>query len=611
MLSGRRESWMHTADEMGSKGNHERSLSVLLALLFALAMVCSATFVLGFRVPPALAASECTKYADSINGNDANSGLAGAPVKTVQKLENRLVAGDVGCIRGGTGQVYDWVKPTWTVDNDLTLFVDVPNTSAAVPVTIRNEPGYPRPLLRGAIQIKSPFVTLQYLNLNGYNLNGNNDPNGTEKLTKPSPMIFADDVKLLNLDVTNPSPGDLSGGVCIHPVGGVLTDTVDRLEIGYSRIHDCGFADDGAKHGHGIYAHKTRNMWIHDNLIYDHPARGIQLRIDADDSVIERNVIDGNQLGIMFSGDNEGDTISTPQSQFVSDNNDVRDNIITYSNPRSNVDSFYPSWNGTVSGVDNMVRDNCILNAAYLNTATQGKAFNGTGYTRYGNLLGGEGSEPDVDPRFVDRAAKNFNLRSDSPCMGKGPSYIQPPVVSTSSITSTDNDAWLSSASSTSYPVPATSLARNASTTTLTVERTLYSGKYYVRGAELRFDTSGIPADAEIEGATLTLYPTGVSTANSRSLAVEWFKDWTGTSSDWTGTASASAGSVPLAAITPDQPVSIPLRSAPVNVNRAGYTDFRLHVDGGQPSGLNKVVIAGYGSTVGQPARLEVSYRPW
>jgi hypothetical protein len=397
--------------------NHgRRSRRVLLVLLIVFVVVSSTAFVLGFRVQPALAAEECTKYADSINGDDANSGLAGAPVKTVQKLEYRLVAGDVGCIRGGTGQVYDWVKAQYS-DPDRTLLIDTPGTSATSPIVIKAEPGYARPTLRGAIQIRSPFVTLRYLNLDGYNLNG--DRNGSEEYTKPSPIIYADDVKMLNSNITNPSEGgDLTGGVCIHPVGGVdgYTPTVDRLEIAGNRIHDCGFSNDSAgTHGHGVYAHRTRDMWVHDNLIYDNKARGIQLRIDADNSVIERNVLDGNSLNIIFSGDNQG-LSDLPQDRYVSDNNDVHNNVITYANPRSNVDSFYPSWNGTVPGVGNAVHDNCILNGAAFNIASGGKTYDGTGYRAYSNYNRGAGSDPDVNPRFVNRAAKNFNLRSDSPC---------------------------------------------------------------------------------------------------------------------------------------------------------------------------------------------------
>ena len=51
-----------------------------------------------------------------------------------------------------------------------------------------------------------------------------------------------------------------------------------------------------------------------------------------------------------------------------------------------------------------MVRDNCVHGGA------QGAISNGAGFSAVGNLQ--------VDPHYVDRAAKDFRLAADSPCAG-------------------------------------------------------------------------------------------------------------------------------------------------------------------------------------------------
>jgi hypothetical protein len=430
-------------------------------------------------------------------------------------------------------------------------------------------------------------------------------------------LWFGDDGRIENVEMTNRDPGPVpsttgtgtqwASGICVLVGSGGDTDPrymAERLTFVNNEVHSCGSPGNPSAPNnsrppdqHGFYATWMKDSLIKNNVFYDEGEVGIKLRLDVDQNTIENNVIDSAWGNIFSNG-----MVDSGGIERSPDDNIVRNNIIS----RARAWNFYQSLQNGAMPSGNLFQGNCVNGTrsdAYFNPPSNFQT-NTTGWTQNGTVL----TNP-YSPGYTDPDKGDFRLKQGSICTGKGPSYLQPPAVLTSSIVSTDHDVWLSSASSTSYPVPATSLARNASTTALTVERTFYSGKYYVRGAELRFDTSGIPADAEIEKATLLLYPTYVSTTDSRSLAAEWFKDWTGTSSDWTGTASASAGSVPLIAITPDQLISIPLQSATNNINRGGYTDFRLHMDGGQPSGSNKVILAAYDSTLGQPARLEVSYR--
>jgi hypothetical protein len=559
--------------------------------------------------------TECDMYANA--GYVPPTGVSpdgsfDKPYQTLEAMTTGLTAGQTGCIREGT--------PIGDYRNDSDKITYIKNSGTAdAPITIQSYPGE-RATVLGEIKVNpgKNFIVVKNLISDGTGGNKVFDAKKNYYIYDPNFLWFGDDGRIENVEMTNRDPGPVpattgrdtewASGGCILVGTGSSADPqyiADRLTFVNNRVHSCGSPGNPAAPNnsrppdqHGFYAAWMKDSVIRDNLFYDEGEVGIKLRGDSDRNVVRNNVLDGAWGNIFSNG-----YVNSQGTKLSPDGNTVSNNIIS----RARAWNFYQTIENGATPSGNLFQDNCVNGTrsdAYFNPPSNFQT-NTTGWTQSGTVL----TNPD-SPGYTDPDEGDFRLKQGSACAGKGPSYLQPPVVLASSVASTDHDAWLSSAPSTSYPVPATSLARNASTTALTVERTFYSGKYYVRGAELRFDTSDIPASAGIEGATLTLYPTGVSTANSRSLAVEWFKDWTGTSRDWTVTASASAGSVPLAAIAPDQPVSIPLQSAPANVNRDGYTDFRLHVDGGQPSGLNKVVLAGYGSTVGQPARLEVSYRP-
>ena len=74
---------------------------------------------------------------------------------------------------------------------------------------------------------------------------------------------------------------------------------------------------------------------------------GVHLYADADDNLIEHNIIDGNRGGVIFAGD--GNT--------TSDNNEVRNNAITNSGPRWNIEG---SWSGGPRGTGNTAHHNCL-----------------------------------------------------------------------------------------------------------------------------------------------------------------------------------------------------------------------------------------------------------
>jgi hypothetical protein len=114
--------------------------------------------------------------------------------------------------------------------------------------------------------------------------------------------------------------------------------------------------------------------------------------------VVKYNVIDGNGEGVIF-----GDLSAS--------NNEVAYNIISNSNVRWNVESY---WGTTPLGVGNTLHDNCVWS-----TRTD---FYGTNNSIASDITGVTVSNTVfADPLYTNVAAHNFSLQSGSPCQAMGP----------------------------------------------------------------------------------------------------------------------------------------------------------------------------------------------
>jgi parallel beta-helix repeat protein len=221
---------------------------------------------------------------------------------------------------------------------------------------------------------------------------------GRNAANAPSPTVLGDRAVFRGNDVTNYNTeicfilGSLSRGY-------VAEGTV----IDGNRIHNCGKLPP-QNQDHGIYLEYARDTRIVNNYIYDNADRGIQLYPDADGTLVANNVIDGNGEGIIFSG----------SGSLASDRNTVRDNVIANSAVRYNVEYYYSS--GGATGEGNVVTRNCLWNGAQGDIIGDGIAF-----TASDNIV--------ADPLYLDRASKDFRLRAESPCRGKGPAGEPGPAV--------------------------------------------------------------------------------------------------------------------------------------------------------------------------------------
>jgi nitrous oxidase accessory protein NosD len=263
--------------------------------------------MLSLAVLASLAAAPCNLYA-APSGSDVATGSAQAPLRTVQRLADRLAAGQVGCLADGTyaGAV----------------------TITHGPITLRARHARAA-TVRGQLRINDGAngVTISGLRLDG-----------TNPEARPSPLVNGDDARFERNEVFNRAE------TCFV-LGDKVWGVADRTVIAGNDIHHCGV--DGTNQDHGVYVREATATRIEGNVIRDNPDRGVQLFPNADRSVVRGNLIDRNGEGVIFSGD----------SDDTSDDNLVENNLISNSDLRFNVESYW--FNGRI-GHGNVARGNCV-----------------------------------------------------------------------------------------------------------------------------------------------------------------------------------------------------------------------------------------------------------
>ena len=158
------------------------------------------------------------------------------------------------------------------------------------------------------------------------------------------------------------------------------------------------------------------------------------------------------------------------------------------------------------------------------------------------------------------------------------------------------------------YPPTGTAVATTGNTT-IDVRRSLAGGNYSIEVGVLAFDTSSLPDDAVVSAATLRLWINNINDANGRNFVGEWY-DWGGSidATDYTATPASTAFSTDITALVDDADNDFALTNPAANVSLSGMTVLRLHVDGAQPAGLNRVGFGAFDHTVQTEPRLIVTY---
>ncbi len=318
----------------------------------------------GLTPPPPLAQppQECSAFA-AVNGSDSAPGSWRRPVRTVERLVDVLRSGQTGCLRAGR----------YVAANEYTLKTNKSNYA------LRSYPGE-RAVLEGIVKITSGAKNVRLASL---------DIVGPEKnqTNENTIVVYAvSDFVLEDSDITN----QWHGNSCLY-LGDSQTGPALRPLIRRNVFHECGRHNSGSK-DHGIYANTVHDGLITDNIFYNPAGYGIQLYPNAVHTVISHNVFDGSEQstrgGVVFGGD----------SDRVSSDNVVERNIISYGREFNISASF-----SGVDGTGNLARNNCVFGARKSNIESE------SGFTAENNVT--------ADPQFVNRAARDYRLKSGSPCL--------------------------------------------------------------------------------------------------------------------------------------------------------------------------------------------------
>jgi hypothetical protein len=270
-------------------------------------------------------------------------------------LVDSLQAGETGCLRAGT---YD--------GSDLRM--DEPNS------TLRSYPGE-KVTVKAFLEVY-PEATRATVT----GLRFDETHNGKDTGVK----LQADGSRFVGNELTK--GGD---GICLIAAS---WHAARDVVIERNHIYDCGTG--GSKYDHQLYLEHTRNAVVRWNILNgNHGGWGVHLYTDADDTLIEHNVIDGNTGGVVFAGEG-GDT---------SDGNVVRNNAITYNGPRWNVEA---SWSGGPRGRGNRAYGNCVYSTGADSPSGIGDE---SGFSASGNEV------LHASP-YADRASGDYRFRSDNSC---------------------------------------------------------------------------------------------------------------------------------------------------------------------------------------------------
>jgi nitrous oxidase accessory protein NosD len=281
----------------------------------------------------------------------------------VGKLANSLRPGETGCLRAGVYRHRVKIRRGGV---------------RGAPTTLRSYPGE-RATVRGRLHVAN---SANHVVIRRLFLDGRNRPN------LPSPTVNGNNVVFRDNDVTTRNTT-----ICFL-LGSDEYGPARRTVIARNRIHNCGDLPP-TNHHHGIYVEASYRARITDNWIYDNADRGVQLFPDAQRTYVARNVIDGNGEGVVFSR--------------KSANNVVEHNVISNPVVRYNIEDF------ELSGAGNVARRNCLWSTRDPDSAG---IQPGIKVQILDNVV--------TEPAYVNRDAKDFRLRPDSPCVRFSPGSRRP-----------------------------------------------------------------------------------------------------------------------------------------------------------------------------------------
>ena len=291
--------------------------------LRSIPLLALAFWALSCSVSPYSASGQACDLVAAPTGSDAAPGSVAAPLRTPQRIVDRLRPGQTGCLRGGT-------YAARSREGYIARFGHGGRKGA--PLTLRSYPGETA-RLAGVVYVPhgSDRVTISDVTVD--------DPTPFSRAGQITVQINAASTVLARVQITN---GSRKSCIILGAGGaGRARKTVIRDSI----LRDCG---DPANrmHDHAIYASAVTGLRVENNLIEDAGGWGVHLYPDAQRSRVRRNVFVGNGGGVIFAG----------EGSLASSRNLVERNVIVNSKKAPDIDTYW----GDRIGRRNLARGNCL-----------------------------------------------------------------------------------------------------------------------------------------------------------------------------------------------------------------------------------------------------------
>ncbi|GAA3814919.1 hypothetical protein [Nocardioides panacisoli] len=352
---------------------------------------------------PEVPIQPCRRYA-APGGSDDNPGTRARPVLSLHALTAVLLPGETGCLADE--------KKIVTPEGGSGI---MSGGSAGAPKIIRPE------TLGARATVLAPTKFLvggdqSDLILKDINLRGSPDAGGGNLL-----QVNGDRVMLDGVDIS------WTRNICLGVGAGDGQVAHDFVLID-SRIHDCGTThtndpqDVGGAHGaylqyvaDGPDTGTPDDLWgavVYNSVLDHNDARGLQLYPDVDDALIDHIVLYANGSNL-----NVGSSSAAERSE----GNQIRNSLIAdarldFDDPTDPNPSDSNDVVGNFPGADNDGAGNEIVHSCLSNTLRPGHLFDAGGT---GNLVLDDVTE-NQPPTFVDAAAHDYRLTSESTCQGMG-----------------------------------------------------------------------------------------------------------------------------------------------------------------------------------------------
>ncbi len=345
----------------------------------------------GSRLPTRLGASTGKQYfVDGTSGKDSNRGTRKAPWKTIARAWAKATAGTTISVRGGAyaGQIKLTAK----------------SASAGNPVTVRAFPGE-------RVTIFNPTVgypAVYFRNAKGVRFEGFDVRNPTGDGIKVDDSA---DIEITRNKIHgNGMQGILVGGDAGHSTNVQIWANRFYRNGGYSPTgdpyalrgtHSIYYGNtpsnsDGVKHG-------TVGGIIANNVFFDAPTGyHIQVGSQSDGLIITNNTFDNAFQANTAAGN--AIQIYGEDNQFATKNTIVANNVIANSANRG-IHGSGPTMHGNI----------VLYNLAFNNPL--GNIVASTGSSTLFSV--GAGNITNRNPRFVDRAARNYRPARGSPLIGR------------------------------------------------------------------------------------------------------------------------------------------------------------------------------------------------